>query len=73
LKKLRERMFLEADVGCAVELIKLRQLSEFIAKEIAARYGLLPANNGSFDEALRALRLHAICVALTRPRKTQSS
>lgn len=70
---MRERMFLEADAGCAVELIKLRQLAEFIAKEVAARHGLLPVNNVSFDEALRTLRLRAICVALTPPRKTQSS
>jgi len=30
-------------------LIKLRQLGKFLAKEIAARHGLLPATSGSFD------------------------
>lgn len=36
-------------------LIKLRQLEEFLAKEVAATHGLLPRTSTSFDEVLRAL------------------
>jgi type I restriction enzyme R subunit len=41
-------------------LIKLRQLAEFIAKEVAARHGLLPSNAVTFDEVLRSLRVKSI-------------
>src|SRR3954470_22099879 len=41
-------------------LIKLRQLAEFLAKEVAARHGLLPSSKVTFDEVLRTLRLRAI-------------
>jgi type I restriction enzyme R subunit len=41
-------------------LIKLRQLAEFIAKDIAARHRLLPNNSISFDDALRTLKLKSL-------------
>jgi type I restriction enzyme R subunit len=41
-------------------LIKLRQIAEFIAKDVAARHGLLPANSVSFDEVLRTLKLKSL-------------
>src|ERR1700730_6728640 len=41
-------------------LIKLRQLGEFIAKEVAARHGLLPSNAVTFDDVLRTLRQKSI-------------
>jgi Domain of unknown function (DUF4145) len=41
-------------------LIKLRQLAEFLAKQVAARHGLLPSNAISFDEVLRTLKLRSI-------------
>ena len=50
---MRGRMFLEADAGRAVALIKLRQFAEFIAREVATSHGLLHVNNVSFDEVLR--------------------
>jgi type I restriction enzyme R subunit len=41
-------------------LIKLRQLCEFLAKEVAARHGLLPSSSASFDEVLRTLKLRSV-------------
>jgi type I restriction enzyme, R subunit len=41
-------------------LIKPQQLAEFLSKELAARHGLLPSSNVTFDEVLRTLRLLAI-------------
>ncbi|WP_404562575.1 DUF4145 domain-containing protein [Bradyrhizobium elkanii] len=57
LGALAERYFFD---DAPSTLIKLRQLAEFLAKEVAARHGLLPASNVSFDEVLRTLRLQAI-------------
>lgn len=41
-------------------LIKLRQLAEFLAKDIAARHALLPSTQASFDDALRGLKQRAL-------------
>lgn len=41
-------------------LFKLRQLGEFLAKEIAATHGLLPSTTVSFDDVLRTLKARAI-------------
>lgn len=41
-------------------LIKLRQLAEFLAKEVAARHALLPSAQANFDDTLRALKLRAV-------------
>lgn len=41
-------------------LIKLRQLGEFLAKDIAASHALLPSTEVSFDDVLRTLRSKAI-------------
>lgn len=41
-------------------LIKLRQLAEFLAKEVAARHALLPSAEANFDDTLRALKLRAV-------------
>jgi type I restriction enzyme R subunit len=41
-------------------LIKLRQLGEFIAKDVASRHGLLPKYSVTFDEVLRALKLRSV-------------
>jgi type I restriction enzyme R subunit len=41
-------------------LIKLRQLGEFLAKEVAAHHGLLPASSASFDEILRTLKVRSV-------------
>lgn len=57
LGALAERYFFD-DAPSA--LIKLRQLGEFIAKDVAARHGLLPSNVATFDEVLRALKLRSI-------------
>ncbi len=57
LGALAERYFFDDAPGT---LIKLRQLGEFIIKDIAARHGLLPSSTASFDDALRALRLQSI-------------
>ena len=58
LGALAERYFFD-DAPSA--LIKLRQLAEFIAKEVAARHGLLPSNSASFDDVLRTLKLSRFC------------
>jgi type I restriction enzyme R subunit len=57
LGALAERYFFE-DAPSA--LIKLRQLAEFMAKEVAARHGLLPSNAATFDDVLRTLKLRAV-------------
>lgn len=57
LGALAERYF--ADDAPAA-LIKLRQLGEFIAKDVAARHGLLPDSSISFDDVLRTLRLKSV-------------
>jgi type I restriction enzyme R subunit len=57
LGALAERYF-TSDAPAA--LIKLRQLAEFIAKDVAARHGLLPKVEVTFDEALRALRTRSL-------------
>jgi hypothetical protein len=41
-------------------LIKLRQLAEFLTKEVAARHGLLPSSAASFEEVLRTLKVRAV-------------
>lgn len=41
-------------------LIKLRQLAEFLAKEVAARHALLPSAQANFDDTLRALKLRGV-------------
>ena len=41
-------------------LIKLRQLGEFIAKDVAARHGLLPKYSVTFDEVLSTLKLKSL-------------
>jgi type I restriction enzyme R subunit len=56
LGALAERYFVEDAPGA---LIKLRQLAEFIAKDVAARQGVLPKVDVSFDDALRALKIRA--------------
>lgn len=57
LGALAERYFFD-DAPAA--LIKLRQLGEFLAKDVAARHGLLPSNAASFDEVLRTLTTRSI-------------
>src|SRR5690606_27447987 len=57
LGALAERYFHDDAPGA---LIKLRQLAEFLAKDIAARHALLPSSAASFDDALRALKLRSV-------------
>lgn len=57
LGALAERYFADDAPGA---LIKLRQLGEFIAKEVAATHGLLPSSSTTFDDVLRTLRVRAI-------------
>src|SRR5712672_1612347 len=57
LGALAERYFFD---DAPSTLIKLRQLGEFIAKEVAARHGLLPSDAVTFDDVLRHLRLKSI-------------
>jgi type I restriction enzyme R subunit len=57
LARLAERYFQDDPPGA---LIKLRQLAELMAKDVAARHGVLPFAQISFDEVLRALRLRSI-------------
>jgi type I restriction enzyme R subunit len=54
---LAERYFFD-DAPAA--LIKLRQLAEFIAKDVAARHALLPKNAVTFDDVLRTLKLNSL-------------
>ena len=53
LGALAERYFAH---DAATALVKLRQLGEFLAKDVAAHHALLPTTTVSFDEILRALR-----------------
>src|ERR1700681_39516 len=57
LGALAERYFFD---DAPATLIKLRQLAEFLAKEVAARHGLLPSNAVTFDEVLRTLKIRSI-------------
>ena len=57
LGALAERYFRE-DPPAA--LIKLRQLGEFIAKDVAARQALLPATSATFDDVLRTLKARGV-------------
>lgn len=57
LGALAERYFFD-DAPAA--LIKLRQLAEFIAKDVAARHALLPSASATFDEVLRTLKLRSV-------------
>jgi type I restriction enzyme R subunit len=57
LGALAERYFFD-DAPSA--LIKLRQLGEFMAKDVAARHGLLPSNLATFDDVLRTLKLRTV-------------
>src|SRR6185437_1971024 len=57
LGALAERYFFDDSPSA---LIKLRQLGEFLAKDVAARHGLLPLDSVGFDEVLRTLRLKSI-------------
>jgi len=57
LGALAERYFFD-DAPAA--LIKLRQLGEFLAKDVAARHGVLPSSNASFDDVLRTLMARSI-------------
>ncbi|MEY9525335.1 type I restriction enzyme R subunit [Bradyrhizobium japonicum] len=57
LGALAERYFFD-DAPSA--LIKLRQLGEFLAKEVAARHGLLPSHAATFDEVLRTVKIRAV-------------
>ena len=54
---LAERYFFD-DAPAA--LIKLRQLGEFLVKDVAARHGLLPSNAATFDDVLRILRVRSV-------------
>ena len=57
LGALAERYFFD---DAPSTLIKLRQLAEFIAKDVAARHGLLPAQTATFDDVLRTLKVKAV-------------
>ena len=57
LGALAERYFAD-DAPSA--LIKLRQLSEFLVKDVAARHALLPTSNVTFDDVLRTLKLKSV-------------
>jgi type I restriction enzyme, R subunit len=57
LGALAERYFFD-DAPSA--LIKLRQFSELVAKDIAARHGLLPSQMITFDDVLRTLKVRAV-------------
>jgi type I restriction enzyme R subunit len=57
LARLAERYFADDPPGA---LIKLRSLAEFMAKDVAARHGLLPGPSATFDDTLRVLKARAI-------------
>jgi type I restriction enzyme R subunit len=57
LGALAERYFFD-DAPSA--LIKLRQLGELIAKDVAARHALLPSNSITFDDVLRTLKVRSV-------------
>lgn len=52
LGALAERYFAD---DAPASLVKLRQLAEFIAKDVAARQAALPSYDVSFDDVLRTL------------------
>jgi type I restriction enzyme R subunit len=56
LGALAERYFFD---DAPSTLIKLRQFAEFIAKDVAARHGLLPSQTATFDEVRRTLKVKA--------------
>ncbi|MBN9147175.1 MULTISPECIES: type I restriction-modification system endonuclease [unclassified Nitrobacter] len=56
LGALAERYFFD---DAPSTLIKLRQFAEFIAKDVAARHGLLPSQTANFDDVLRVLKVKA--------------
>lgn len=57
LASLAEHYFIEDAPSC---LIKLRQFAELMAKDIAARHGLLTEYQSSFDDVLRGLKLNRV-------------
>lgn len=57
LGALAERYFFD---DAPSTLIKLRQLGELLTKEVAARHGMLPSSNVTFDDVLRTLKTRAI-------------
>jgi type I restriction enzyme, R subunit len=57
LGALAERYFFD---DAPLALFKLRQLGEFIAKDVAARHGLLPSNSVSFGDVLRTLKVRQL-------------
>jgi type I restriction enzyme R subunit len=57
LGALAERYFFD---DAPSTLIKLRQLAEFLAKDVAARHGLLPTTSATFDDVLRTLKIRAV-------------
>lgn len=57
LGALAERYFFD---DAPSTLIKLRQFAEFIAKDVAARHGLLPSQTVTFDDVLRTLKVKAV-------------
>jgi type I restriction enzyme R subunit len=57
LGAMAERYFFD---DAPASLVKLRQLGELIAKDVAARHGLLLRNSLSFDEVLRALKQRSV-------------
>src|ERR1700726_4985685 len=57
LGALAERYFFD---DAPSTLIKLRQLGELIAKDVAARHGLLPSQVATFDDVLRTLKLRSV-------------
>ena len=57
LGALAERYFHDDAPGA---LLKLRQLAEFLAKEVAARNALLPTSSATFDDVLRTLKLRSV-------------
>lgn len=57
LGALAERYFFD---DAPSTLIKLRQFAEFMAKDVAARHGLLPSSTATFDDVLRTLKVRSI-------------
>jgi type I restriction enzyme R subunit len=57
LGALAERYFFDDAPGA---LVKLRQLAELIAKDVAARHALLPSSSITFDEVLRTLKARGV-------------
>ena len=53
LGAMAERYFVD---DAATALVKLRQLGECLAKDMAVHHGLLPSTGASFDNVLRELR-----------------